>query len=36
MDKTKEANNKRLSNLKDFIKFVESEVTTLQDKENEL
>ena len=36
MDKTKEANNKRLTNLKDFIKFVESEVNTLQDKESEL
>lgn len=24
MDKTKEANNKRLNNLKDFIKFFES------------
>lgn len=26
MDKTKEANNKRLNNLKDFIKFFESQV----------
>lgn len=31
MDKTKEANNKRLQNLKDFIKFYEANVLTLQD-----
>lgn len=31
MDKTKEANNKRLSNLKDFIKFYEATVVSLQE-----
>lgn len=29
MDKTKEANNKRLNNLKDFIKFYDADVNTL-------
>jgi len=31
MDKTKEAANKRLQNLKDFIKWYETNVTSLQD-----
>jgi hypothetical protein len=31
MDKTKEANNKRLNNLKDFIKFYDADVNTLTD-----
>jgi hypothetical protein len=31
MDKTKEANNKRLNNLKEFIKFYDADVNTLTD-----
>lgn len=36
MDKTKEANNKRLSNLKDFIKFYEATVVSLQEQLEEV